>query len=363
MNKIRVGVFFGGRSSEHEVSIISAESVIKNLDPNKYEIIPIGIDKNGKLWFKKEAIASNLPTANQITHGLLEVCAYLPSPPLFSPQKMSEKVIDVAFPVLHGSFGEDGSIQGLFKILDIPFIGAGVLGSAIAMDKDITKRLLKEANIPIARYMVFNHYELDSIKYGDVTAALGNIIFVKPASLGSSVGISKVKTESEFKKALKEAFSYDNKVLLEEFIQGREVECSVLGNDYPAASVLGEIVVKKEFYSYEAKYLDKEGATLVIPADFSKDISDATREIAIKAFRVLSCEGMARVDFFITKDSRILLNEVNTIPGFTKISMYPKLWEASGVSYRELLDKLITLAISRYDRDKKLRTNFIAPSV
>lgn len=356
MKKIRVGVIFGGRSAEHEISIRSAKSIINSLDKNKYTIIPIGVDRNGKFYLvENSSLSLNMPHASKI----LESCLCSCDPDIINvPYQMDETVansIDVIFPVLHGPYGEDGCIQGLCKSFNIPFVGADVLGSAIAMDKDVTKRLLQEANIPCAKSITFRRHELNDINYKDVTKKLGNIIFVKPANLGSSVGINKVQTEKQFFSAIKTAFLYDNKILVEEFIPGREIECAVLGMENPAASVLGEIIVKADFYSYDAKYIDDDGADLKIPADLSDAISNKIREIAIKAFKVLCIEGMARVDFLLKNNNEIFLNEVNTIPGFTEeISMYPKLWEASGLPYSELLDKLIEIAIDRFERDRSL---------
>jgi D-alanine-D-alanine ligase len=352
-----VGVFFGGRSSEHEVSIKSAKGVIKSLDKTKYDVVPVGVDKSGRFYFGAEAVAGNIPAAAGMINDLRQTGSVAEEN--FSaglPQKIDSdisKFFDVAFPVFHGTFGEDGTFQGLLRIFDIPFIGAGVLGSAIGMDKDVTKRLLRDANIQVARHLTFAEYESDKIVYEDVTAVLGDIVFVKPVSLGSSVGVSKVKSKSDFTKALKEVFSCDNKVIIEEFIDGREIECSVLGNEYPEASVPGEIVVKRDFYSYFAKYLDEDAAELLIPADLPSEIVENIQKIALKAYKVLCCEGMARVDFFVKNNFEIFLNEINTLPGFTEeISMYPKLWVASGLPYSKLLDRLIELAISRHNKSK-----------
>ncbi|MDR2106926.1 MAG: D-alanine--D-alanine ligase [Holosporaceae bacterium] len=362
MRKIRVGVFFGGRSSEHEVSLISAKNIVENLDRSKYDVILIGADREGNFHFGKKEISSG------------DFCKKLSISEKYDlpekksadlPKKMDERlsdVIDVAFPVFHGQFGEDGTIQGLLRAFNVPFVGSGILGSAIGMDKDVTKRLLRDANIPSPKHLSFyRHRPPDAADYDKVVAVLGEVVFVKPASLGSSVGISKTKSKDEFEKAVEEAFRYDNKIIVEEFIKGREIECSVLGNEYPEASVPGEILLKKhEFYSYRAKYLDDDGAELKIPADLSTEVVDKIKQTAIRAFEVLCCEGMARIDFFVKNDTEVFLNEINTIPGFTKISMYPKLWEASGVPYGELLDRLITLATERHRRDGKLSVAFCA---
>jgi D-alanine-D-alanine ligase len=262
----------------------------------------------------------------------------------------SSHSLDVVFPVLHGPYGEDGTIQGMCKMLTIPFVGPDVLGSAVGMDKDVTKRLLRDGGIPTARFGVVRRN--DDVSFGTIAHDLGVPFFLKPANLGSSIGVAKVTSEEGFKEALHSAFAFDNKVLIEESIQGREIECAVLGNEKPVASVAGEIVPKgHDFYDYEAKYLDENGAELIIPADLPKTTLKQIQSLAIKTFQTLCCEGMARVDFFLTKNNEIFVNEINTIPGFTNISMYPKLWEASGVSYPELIDRLITLAIERHTRD------------
>jgi D-alanine-D-alanine ligase len=360
MKKIRVGVFFGGRSSEHEVSVRSAKSVAKSLNKDKYEAVLVGIGKDGRFFFGEEAISLNMPSASDMLKDLREVIAESSAVASVNlPQKIDagiSKAVDVVFPVLHGPYGEDGTIQGLLRSFDAPFVGAGVLGSAIGMDKDVAKRLLRDAGIPIAKHLTFHRCESDEINYESVVSTLGDVVFVKPANLGSSVGISKTKSKEEFQEAVKEAFLYDHKILVEEFVKGREIECAVLGNEYPEASLPGEIVLRREFYSYSAKYLDEDGADLKIPADLPADVVQKIRDLAVKVFKVLCCEGMARVDFFLDENFGILVNEINTIPGFTEeISMYPKLWEASGLPYGELLDRLIELAIARRDRDNALR--------
>jgi D-alanine-D-alanine ligase len=265
--------------------------------------------------------------------------------------------VDVVFPVLHGPFGEDGTIQGLLKLANLPFVGAGVLGSAVGMDKDVMKRLLRDANIPIAKFLVFERREAGKIRPANVARVLGIPFFVKPANLGSSVGITKVSDRRQLGPAIKEALRYDNKILIEENIPGREIECSVLGNENPIASLPGEIITRHDFYSYDAKYVDQKGAQLVIPAELPKRTLKEVQAIAVKSFKVLGCEGMARVDFFLRDGREIFVNEINTIPGFTQISMYPKLWEASGLPYGKLIDRLIQLALERFRREKALRTS------
>lgn len=315
--KLKIGVLFGGKSAEHDVSLQSARNVINGLDKKKYQVTPIKINRDGKLDF----------------HIV--------------------KKFDVIFPVLHGPFGEDGSMQGLLKLAGIPFVGPSVLGSAVGMDKDVMKRLLRDANIPIGKFLTIR--KTDKINFGEAKKKLGLPLFIKPANMGSSVGISKVRNEKEFKKATKEAFTFDSKIIIEEFIEGREIECALLGNDHPMASIPGEIIANQDFYSYNAKYIDS-GSKAVIPALVDKKTAKKVQEMAIKTFQALNCEGMSRVDFFLKKNGEVLVNEINTIPGFTDISMYPKLWEASGILPSKLLDRLIDLAIERFEREQKLKT-------
>lgn len=364
-NKLKIGILFGGKSAEHEVSLQSALNVIEALDKNKYDVIPIGINKDGKWLLNNTSsylLNSNNPKLIKLNKSNKEVVIYaqgkgaLTSVGNYNNQKIQEKV-DVVFPVLHGPFGEDGSIQGLLKLAGVPYVGAGVLGSAVSMDKDVAKRLLKEAGIPICKFLILKANEKMSFK--EVIKTLGLPIFIKPANLGSSVGIHKVKNEKDWKSALKNAFQYDSKIILEQQIKGREIECSVLGNEKPIASLPGEVIVNSEFYSYEAKYIDEDGATVQVPAKLPKATIKKIREMAVKTFKVLNCEGMGRVDFFVKKNGDIFVSEINTIPGFTNISMYPKLWEASGLPLSKLLDKLVDLAIERFKRESKLKTTVI----
>ena len=361
--KIRVGVLFGGKSSEHEVSLQSARNVIDAMDKDKYEVVPIGIDKTGR-WFLNEA-NKLLPESNK--EGLAEAkdqnsfVALVPEGrgELTRPsQPGSLGSVDVVFPVLHGPLGEDGTVQGLLKLADVPFVGPGVLGSAVAMDKDVMKRLIRDAGIPTPDFVTVTRFQAPNLDVNAVIEKLGLPLFVKPANQGSSVGISKVNDPSEFAPALIEALRFDDKVLVEAFGGKREIECAVLGNEHPESSIPGEVLPLHEFYSYEAKYLDENGAVLKIPADLSDEQIKEVQALSVKTFQVLCCEGMARVDSFLTDDGQWLVNEVNTIPGFTRISMYPKLWEASGLSYSGLVDKLIQLAIARYEREQKLKTTF-----
>lgn len=361
--KIRVGVLFGGKSAEHDVSLQSARNIINALDKKKYEVILIGIDKRGQ-WYIQEAIANiphQQPAQLTVTTHLNDWVTIVPgqSHTLLTGLMSKEQIttLDVIFPVVHGPFGEDGTIQGLMKLANVPFVGSDVLSSAICMDKDIAKRLAREAGIPIPKFVTLYRRDLDQVNEEQILKEVGLPCFVKPANLGSSIGIHKVKTKAELRTAIEQAFLYDHKILVEEGIEGREIECGVLGNDDPIASVPGEIIPKAEFYTYEAKYFDPEGAEVIAAADLPADIVKKVQELAIKAFRAYDCDGMARVDFFLKKDGTILLNEINTIPGFTRISQYPKMWEASGVSYTELLDRLIELALEKFDQRQTLKVS------
>lgn len=360
--KIRVGIIFGGKSAEHEVSLQSAKNVIEAIDKEKYEPILIGVDKSGK-WLLSDSskflLNSGDPKLIKLNSEASESVALVPqSAGIISnlDAHNSDKSIDVAFPILHGPFGEDGTIQGLLKLAGLPFVGSGVLGSAVGMDKDVMKRLLRDAGVPVGKFIAVKENEVPA--YKDIVEKLGLPFFVKPANMGSSVGVSKVHNESEFEKAVREAFEYDRKILIEENIEGREIECSVLGNDDPIASVPGEVISNHDFYSYEAKYIDEHGAALEIPAKLSDEIVKKVQELAIKTFKTLACEGLGRVDCFLKSNGDVLINEINTIPGFTSISMYPKLWEVSGISYTELIDRLIQLALERFEKEQKLKTSY-----
>jgi D-alanine-D-alanine ligase len=367
MTKLRVGVLFGGRSAEHEVSLLSAKNIIQALDRNKYEPVLIGIDKQGGWHLQDEAsflinahdpkaIALAPATSTMTISPAREPGALMPEA-LSPAARASFKPLDVIFPVLHGTFGEDGTVQGLLKLLGIPFVGASILGSSVGMDKDVMKRLLRDAGLPIGKFKTLHREAASQPSYEALAAELGDILFIKPANAGSSVGVSKVRNQTELTTALAEAFRFDRKVLVEEFIKGREIECAVLGNFDPIASTLGEIIPTHEFYSYEAKYLDEHGARLEIPAKISPEATKKVQQIAIQTFKALDCEGMGRVDVFVTEQEAIYVNEINTIPGFTKISMYPKLLEASGIGYAELIDRLITLAIERFQEESKSQTS------
>jgi len=377
--KLRVGIVFGGRSGEHEVSLLSAASILQAIDRRKFDVVPIGITKEGRWLAAADAhgllegnaggtAARQLragdpeatPGAKLLHEGIPTLLAPLPG-----PQGPEGKAIDVIFPVLHGTFGEDGTIQGLFELAGIAYVGSGVLGSAAGMDKDVMKRLFAQARLPIVRHVTLlrSDWEKSPRKaIAQVEAALQYPVFVKPANLGSSVGISKAHNRKELGTALALAARYDRKLIVEQGVGGkkskaRELEVAVLGNDSPQASVVGEIIPGKEFYDYEAKYLS-EGSVPVIPAKLTRSEASQIREMAVAAFRACDLSGLARVDFLMEPDGkrRIFLNEVNTLPGFTQISMYPKLWEATGIKYRDLITRLIELALER--QQEKNRTAY-----
>ena len=361
--KIRVGILFGGKSAEHEISLLSAKSVIEAIDKNKYEVLLIGINKSGE-WFLHEGLDqcllnpenAKLIELSKAQENVTLVAKELGNPLVSLSGRTLDRALDVIFPILHGTYGEDGTIQGLLKLVNLPFVGSGVLASAVGMDKDVMKRLLRDAGIPTAKFITVHSHALHKINFEQIERALGLPFFVKPANLGSSVGISKVKNKEEFEEKINFAFQFDHKILIEEFVPGREIECSVLGNDHPIASLPGEVIPQHEFYSYEAKYLDENGALFEIPAKLTPTEIHTIQTVAVEAYQALCCEGMARVDMFLQKDGRVVLNELNTIPGFTKISMYPKMWAASGLSYPELIDKLIMLAMERFQKEQRLKT-------
>lgn len=345
--RLKVGLICGGTSGEHQVSLISAYHIQKALDRNRFDVRMIGISQDGS-WFlgDSENFLEN--------HEDVRKVAFTSSLPVTIPERQSLVIrpentgslddIDVFFPITHGRLGEDGALQGLLELAGKPYVGSDVYGSAICMDKDVCKRLLIQNDLPVVSYRVFRSE--DFIDYEELMRELGPTLFVKPCREGSSLGVSKVHNAREFQAAIKDAFGIDRKIMIEKAVQGREIECSVLGNDSPkAAEVLGEIVPRHDFYSYEAKYVDDEGADLIIPAQIESETSLKIREAAVEAFRCTECRGMARVDFFLNQDDDFFINEINTLPGFTSISMYPKLWEASGMSYSKLLEHLIELAL------------------
>lgn len=367
--KIRLGILFGGRSGEHEVSLQSAASVLKALDPTKYEVMPIAITKKGGWLLGPPLKGNSTPELTAVLeHGnpvialpdaagprLVLLNSGAPSGPDISPG------IDVIFPVLHGTFGEDGTVQGLLELAGIPYVGAGVLASAVGMDKDVMKRLFRDAGLPVVpgQVVLRSEWEHEPVRIEAlIQRKIGYPAFVKPANLGSSVGISKVHRRQELRPALELSAQYDRKVIVEKGLDAREIECAVLGNDRPEASLPGEIVPVNEFYDYDAKYI-REGSKLIIPAKLGTRPTRQVRQFAIRAFKAIDCAGMARVDFLMdTKTGKMYVNEINTIPGFTSISMYPKLWEATGVPYAELLDRLIELALERSDEKRRTRYTY-----
>ncbi len=362
-SKIRVAILFGGRSAEHEISLLSAQNVIRSLDAKKYEAVLIGISKDGKWYYQQESLAlfqSDDPKKIALTDRSKEVLFSQNSGDHYMQDVGSDEKlghIDVLFPVLHGTYGEDGAIQGLAKLANLPCVGSGILGSAVGMDKEVMKRLLRDAGIPIADFITLHRRSRSKVDYETARLRLGSVLFVKPANLGSSVGISKVRNDDEYRRAINLAFQYDQKVIIEEAIVGREIECAVLGNDRIETSIPGEIIPRDGFYSYEAKYIDEVGAILEMPAKLTESQIASVQDLSRRTYEVLECRGMARVDMFLSDDDRLIINEVNTIPGFTKISMYPKLWELSGKSNEELIDQLIQLALEEHAALNQLKSS------
>ncbi len=372
--KLRVAVIFGGRSAEHEISLLSARFVVESLDRDRFEPVLVGIDKSGRWLLQEEALllgAARDPRLCKLNQTMPDVTlAAHPAPGSEAIEGAAPRGslaiggrgplgIDVVFPVLHGPMGEDGSVQGLLELAGVPYVGAGVLGSAVGMDKDVMKRLLAAAGLPILPWVTLRHAGPRAADV-DRCEALGYPLFAKPANLGSSVGVRRARSREELSAAIDHAFEFDTKVVVERGLDGpREVECAVLGDEEPMASIPGEIVIDHPdgFYSYAAKYIDEKGATLRIPAEISAEQAGTVQRLSVEAFRVLECSGLARVDFFLDRGGALYVNEINTLPGFTAISMYPKLWEASGVPARELVGRLVDLALARAARRAKLRTS------
>ena len=351
-SKIRVGILFGGQSAEHEISILSARNVLAALDPDRFEPVLIGIDQAGR-WLRQDP-AKLLASTRDPRLAKIQETQPAPMTALIPVQGQGGEVsggIDVVFPVLHGTLGEDGAMQGLLEVAGIPYVGAGVLGSSIGMDKDVMKRLLRDADIPVADFVTLRRSKFDADPAAALAAVvkLGFPLFTKPANAGSSVGVRKVKSAAELEAAIRFAFEFDTKVICEQGVVGREIELAVLAGQPPVVSVAGEIVVqhKDGFYSYDAKYLDESGARLELPAKMSADELQRAQVMALKTFEVLECDGLARVDLFLKADGTLLVNEINTLPGFTAISMYPKLMELSGIKPVELVSRLIDRAIER----------------
>lgn len=361
--KVRVAVIFGGRSGEHDVSLRSARAVMEALDPNRYEVVPIGITREGR-WLHGDDPLRRLETGSQLARlegragstastdgaGNELIIARTAMPPVFA--SATPGAIDVVFPVLHGPHGEDGTVQGMLELADVPYVGAGVLASSVAMDKAMTKVVLTQTGIPQAPWVLVarRDWRRDPGAITEqIVAEIGFPCFIKPANMGSSVGVSKAHQLAELAAALDLAARYDRKLVVEKAIVGKELEISVLGNDEPIASAISEVVPTHEFYDYDAKYVDEHGASFILPADIPVDKAAELRELALRAYRAIDCSGMARVDFFLeAATGRVLLNEINTIPGFTAISQYPKMWEASGLPFDQLVDRLIALALERH---------------
>jgi len=355
-----IGLICGGQSTEHEVSLVSAKNIIENIDKTKYKIELIGISKEGEWYYCRNHswLPSKPGDYKESVEKNGEKIAITPGnkkPNIISLKQNKNILIDIFLPITHGTNGEDGTLQGLLHLLNTPYIGPNTLGSAIGMDKEVMKRLLIFKNIKTAKYKTYKEKK-EAIKETDkIIKELGLPLFIKPASLGSSVGISKANNKEKLINAIKTAFKYDKKILIEEAIDGRELECAILGNNSPKASTVGEVSGYSDFYSYKAKYIDENGAKLTIPAELDKRQEDAIQRIAIETFKTLECEGLARVDVFLTKKGEIYVNEINTLPGFTKISMYPSLWNQSGIDYTELLTNLINLATERFNAENNLK--------
>ncbi len=368
--KLRIGLVFGGRSGEHEVSLASATSVMANLDREKYEVVPIGITREGGWLLGTEParlMAAELDVSDTVGTGATTAVTLTGDPRLrrLIPLQGSEPLqgngaLDVIFPVLHGTYGEDGTLQGLLEMANVPYVGCGVLGAALGMDKEKMKIVFEAVGLPGVDYLVYrrNEWERSPETIMDaIEQRLSYPCFVKPVNLGSSVGINKAHNRAELARSIDVAAEYDRKIIIERGIECRELECAILGNDEPIASVVGEVVASNEFYDYNAKYLDNQ-SQVIIPADIPQAAAEEVRRQAVKAFQALDLSGLARIDFFLEKESgRVYINEVNTLPGFTQISMYPKLWEASGLPYAQLLDRLIELAIERHQDKQRNRTS------
>lgn len=349
-------VLCGGQSTEHDISLLSAKNVIERLDSQKYQVSVVKISQEGAWHYFKSA-------SDYFSHAHSHLMHIVPGQKNPLMVNGHEIKVDCVFPVLHGTNGEDGTLQGLLQLLNMPFVGADCLGSAIGMDKEVLKRLLEAAGLPVVPRILLHHTHRDAISYEQITKTLGDVVFVKPNSLGSAVGIKKAVDKASFLDAMATAFAYDEYILVEKAIVGREIECSVLGNENPRVSLPGEIINHSDFYSYDAKYLDAEAATVQTPATLTPELTQQFQTMAIEAYKTLRCLGMARVDFFLDHSGNLYLNEINTIPGFTDISMYPKNWEVSGLSYSALLDALIELGMERFQTTKTLNRVFKAATV
>ncbi len=352
MGKIKVAILYGGRSVEHGVSVNSAKNIFKFINRKRFIPIPIGITQKGK-WHLTSTVSKNIGKGKSISIQLDAKKPFF----LCGKQKIS---VDVVFPVLHGTNGEDGSIQGLLRSLDLPVVGAGVLGSSLSMNKIVAKRLLKESGLPVADFVPYSFHDSPPPNFEDINRKLGIPFMVKSASLGSSVGISIVKTKSDFARAVEESFRYDHELLFERYIKGREIECAIIGNTPPQASLPGEIIISKEyeFYTFDAKYVDGKAVTIQVPANLSKVTCEKIRELSVRAFQTLKCADYARVDLFLSDEGEVFVNEINTIPGFTNSSMYPMMWGERGISFVELITTLISLSLERNKMDSRIQHNF-----
>jgi D-alanine-D-alanine ligase len=352
--KKKVVILYGGRSVEHGVSVNSARNIFEYIDKQRFEPLTIGITKSGQ-WYLTSGVTKDIEQGKAM--GLILDAQ---SPGFILLSSGDRLKADIVFPVLHGTDGEDGSIQGMIKAIDVPMVGTSVLGSSISMNKIVAKRLLRTAGLPVTNFLTFHYTEQASISFTEVKNVLGLPFMVKSASLGSSVGVSKVKDEESFKKAIDEAFRYDDSLLIEEFITGREIECAILGNNPPQASYPGEIVISKkyEFYTFDAKYVDPEAVRIDVPANLEKQTAEKIREISVKAYQALHCEDFSRVDLFLTENGSIYINEINTIPGFTNSSMYPMMWKERGINFTDLISRLLDLAEERYDRGRRVQREF-----
>ncbi len=352
--KKKVAILYGGRSVEHAVSVNSARNIYEHINKDKFEPVTMGISKNGQ-WFLTNGVGKDVEQGKAL--GLM----LDPASPGFILLSSGDRFkVDIVFPVLHGTDGEDGSIQGLIKTLDMPMVGTGVLGSSLAMNKIVAKRLMREAGLPVTNFLTFRFHEKDKITFNSISKKLGVPFMVKSASLGSSVGVTKVKNKNDFKKAVDEAFKYDDEMLAEEFVNGREIECAILGNNPPEASYPGEIEISKnyEFYTFDAKYVDPKAVVIHVPAKLSDPIAEKIRNVSIKAFEALHCQDFSRIDLFLGKNGKIYINEINTIPGFTNSSMYPMMWKERGISFSDLITRLINLAQERYNSGKRIARDF-----
>jgi D-alanine-D-alanine ligase len=352
--KKKVAILYGGRSVEHAVSVNSARNIYEFIDKKLFQPIAIGISKHGQ-WYLTEGVNKDIEKGKPLALLLN------PENPALIILKEGKKIkVDIVFPVLHGTDGEDGSIQGMVNVINLPLVGTGVLGSAISMNKIIAKKLLSDAGLPVSDFLTFRFDQKETISFNSIVKTLGLPFMVKSASLGSSVGVTKVKSKKDFQPAVDEAFKYDNEVLIEKYITGREIECAILGNEPPEASYPGEIVISKnyEFYTFDAKYVDPDAVTIEVPAKLPKAIAEKIRKACILAYQTLHCEDFARIDLFLDKEGNIFINEINSIPGFTNSSMYPMMWKERGITFTELITRLVNLSQERYDRSKRLERDF-----